>query len=129
MPLVIPRFNNTVCSYLLLNLTSWFLHLWGVLTPDVEEAFGPSPIPKTSLSTLIPQEERRIKFWVRIIAVMLIAESLVDNIFSDWFRSHGFPAGGKVNAVFEVIASLGLLFFRQNIGRGFGLFLLLYGAG
>lgn len=93
-----------------------------LLTPDVKNAFGPSPIPKVPPPVLTFEEERRIKFWVSVIAVTLIAESLFSNIFSAWFRSHGLPPEGKVGATLGVVAALGLLLFRQNIGRRFGLF-------
>lgn len=93
-----------------------------LLTPNVKEAYGPSPIPKTPLIVLASEEERKIKFWVRIVALLLVLEGLVGYLFSDWYESHGLPNEGRIAVVFYTIASLGLLLFRQNIGRRFTLF-------
>lgn len=96
-----------------------------LLMPDVKQAFGPSPIPKKPLPVLTSQEEKRIKFWVRGVALGMGLEGLLSSTFSDWFRSHGLPPEGPLGTALGVVAGLGLLVFRQNIGRRFGLFVCL----
>ena len=118
-PFLFPLIYHSVVSLFYLGL---FIFL---RSPHVKEIYGPSPIPKTPPLTLTPEEERRIKFWVRVVAFAMILESFVSYIFLDWYRIHGLPPGGGVAIVVETVASLGLLFFRQNIGRRFSLFVCL----
>ncbi|MBI4395367.1 MAG: hypothetical protein HY583_04115 [Candidatus Omnitrophica bacterium] len=93
-----------------------------LLTPDVKEAFGSSPIPRRLPPVLTQEEAKWIKFWTRLIAILMILESVVSYAFADWFRSHGLPPEGIVGASLGVVAALGLLFLRPNIGRRFALF-------
>ncbi len=120
-PFLFPFVYHLIVSLFYLSL---FIFL---LTPSVKELYGPSPVPKTPPPALTSQEQWRIKFWVRVVAVTLVVESLIGVIFSHWYESHGLPNEGRLAVVFYGIASLGLLFFNQNIGRRFGLFVCLGG--
>lgn len=93
-----------------------------LLMPDVKDAFGPSPVAAVASPVLTIDEERRIKLWIRIVAIALISEALVGYFFFSWFRSHGLPSEGRVGTLLGVLGGLGLFTLRQNIGRRFALF-------
>lgn len=95
-----------------------------LLLPPIKQAFHPPP-PKP-LPALTQEEEKKIKFWVRLIAAILMLDGVISFTLSDWFRTHGVPTGGAgITIVFYSGAALGLLFLRQNIGRRFTLFICL----
>jgi hypothetical protein len=95
-----------------------------LLTPDVKNAFGPFPPPKP-LPKLTSQQRMRIKIWVRLLAFCVAVEGLLSYILSDSYSKHGLPAEEKIGMAMGVIAGIGMLFLRQNIGRRFGLFVCL----
>ncbi len=111
--------------YYFLVSTLFYIGLFTfLLMPDVKQVFGSSPPPKP-LPILTQAEERKIRFWVRTVAVILIVEGVINSVFFDWLLNHGLPAEKPWYAAPGIIAGGGLVFFRQNIGRRFGLFVCL----
>ena len=74
------------------------------------------------LPTLTLTEGNRIRFWVRVIGILLIVWGMMNWAFSDWLRTYGIPSEELVVISMGFIAAVGLLLFRQNLGRRFCLF-------
>lgn len=91
-----------------------------LLTPDVKASFGPSPLPK-SLPLLTSQEERRIKFLTRVVAVGLLISWTYYRDFKLWFQNPSLIE--TIGLTLSIVVSFSLFYFRENLGRKLALFL------
>jgi len=81
----------------------------------------------SKLPPLTLAEEKGMKLWVRATAIFLIVWGMVNWIFSEWLRSYEMSPEEPLIISMVLIAALGLMLFRQNLGRRFCLFVQSYG--